>query len=88
MEYDAKAGVIIWLTQLEEMGEKTKEKGSSHSRDNILVIVIHPLVKIDDVNTFIEHLLYTRYGSISFSFYNLASKQLLVCFQRKHSQII
>lgn len=49
MEYDAKAGEIIWLTQLEEMGEKTKEKGSSHSRDNILVIVIHPLGKIDDV---------------------------------------
>ena len=35
-------------------GEKAKEKGSSHSRDYILVIVIHPLRKIDKVNTFIS----------------------------------
>lgn len=40
--------------------EKAKEV-NSHSRDHILVTVIHPSGRTDNVNTFIEHLLSTRW---------------------------
>lgn len=46
MQYNIKAGENNTVKVVGGNGEeKAKEKGSSHSRDYILVIVVHPLGK-------------------------------------------